>query len=57
MLLEYLRTESFGRLAEIQFAQDGAPTELEKMEKAVQQMNEPIQCRQEYPSQRLDLSN
>ena len=35
MLLEYFRTESFRRLAEIQFAQDGAPRELGLMEKAV----------------------
>ncbi len=41
MLLEYFRTESFGRLAEIQFAQDGIPAELARMEKAVRQMNEP----------------
>jgi predicted KAP-like P-loop ATPase len=41
MLLEYFRTESFARLAEIQFAQDGKPAELARMEKAVRQMNEP----------------
>jgi predicted KAP-like P-loop ATPase len=35
MLLEYFRTEAFRRLAEIQFAQDGAPKELGEMEKAV----------------------
>lgn len=41
MLLEYFRTESFARLAEIQFAQDGTPTELVQMEKAVRQMSQP----------------
>lgn len=35
MLLEYFRTESFRRLAEIQFAQEGTPKELGLMEKAV----------------------
>jgi hypothetical protein len=35
MLLEYFRTEAFRRLAEIQFAQDGTPTELGQMEKAI----------------------
>jgi len=35
MLLEYFRMESFRRLAEIQFAQDGTPKELGQMEKAV----------------------
>lgn len=39
MLLEYFRTESFRRLAEIQFAQDGAPKELGQMEKAVRLEN------------------
>jgi hypothetical protein len=37
MLLEYFRTESFRRLAEIQFAQDGSPKELGQMERAVRQ--------------------
>lgn len=41
MLLEYFRAESFGRLAEIQFAQDGTPTELALMEKATRQMSQP----------------
>jgi predicted KAP-like P-loop ATPase len=35
MLLEYFRMESFRRLAEIQFEQDGAPKVLGRMEKAV----------------------
>jgi predicted KAP-like P-loop ATPase len=35
MLLEYFRMESFRRLAEIQFAQDGTPKELGQMEKVV----------------------
>jgi predicted KAP-like P-loop ATPase len=35
MLLEYFRVESFRRLAEIQFAQDGATKELGQMEKIV----------------------
>jgi hypothetical protein len=35
MLLEYFRMESFRRLAEIQFAQDGTPKELGLMEQAV----------------------
>jgi predicted KAP-like P-loop ATPase len=35
MLLEYFRMESFRRLAEIQFEQDGTPKELGRMEKAV----------------------
>jgi len=35
MLLEYFRMESFRRLAEIQFAQDGRPNELGHMEKIV----------------------
>ena len=33
MLLEYFRTESFRRLAEIQFAQDGSPRNLVKWKK------------------------
>ena len=41
MLLEYFRTESFRRLAEIQFAQDGSPKELGQMEKAVRQQRLP----------------
>lgn len=41
MLLEYFRSESFARLAEIQFAQDGVPAELATMEKAVVQMSQP----------------
>ena len=41
MLLEYFRTESFARLAEIQFAQDGIPAELAMMEKAMRQMSQP----------------
>jgi len=39
MLLEYFRTESFRRIAEIQFAQDGTPNELNRMEKAVRSQN------------------
>ncbi len=39
MLLEYFRMESFRRLAEIQFAQDGTPKELGKMEKAARLEN------------------
>jgi predicted KAP-like P-loop ATPase len=35
MLLEYFRMESFRRLAEIQFEQDGTPKQLGRMEKAV----------------------
>lgn len=35
MLLEYFRMESFRRLAEIQFAEDGSPKELAQMEKTV----------------------
>jgi hypothetical protein len=41
MLLEYFRAESFRRLAEIQFAQDGSPKELGQMEKAVRQQKLP----------------
>jgi hypothetical protein len=56
MLLEYFRTESFGRLAEIQFAQDGAPTELAQMEKAVRQMNEPPeQVEEAQPAPALEI--
>ena len=43
MLLEYFRTESFGRLAELEFAQDGMPAELALMERAVQQMKAPLE--------------
>ncbi|HEX7362455.1 MAG TPA: P-loop NTPase fold protein [Bryobacteraceae bacterium] len=48
MLLEYFRTESFGRLAELQFAQDGMPAELGLMEKAVQQMKAPLEEVEEH---------
>jgi hypothetical protein len=40
MLLEYFRTESFKRLAEIQFGQDGTPDELRQMERAVREKGE-----------------
>jgi hypothetical protein len=40
MLLEYFRTESFKRLAEIQFGQDGTPDELRRMEQALRQQSE-----------------
>ena len=41
MLLEYFRTESFRRLAEIQFAEDGNPKELGQMEEAVRRQKLP----------------
>lgn len=56
MLLEYFRTESFGRLAEIQFSQDGRPAELAKMEKAVRQMNAPPEyIEEEQPVPALEI--
>lgn len=56
MLLEYFRTESFGRLAEIQFAQDGKPAELDQMEKAVRQMKEPPEeVEEEQPVPALEI--
>jgi hypothetical protein len=47
MLLEYFRAESFKRLAEIQFIQDGTPHELRQMESAVQQHTGKTECIEE----------
>jgi hypothetical protein len=41
MLLEYFRSESFRRLAEIQFAQEGVPKELRDMEALIKQEAQP----------------
>jgi hypothetical protein len=56
MLLEYFRAESFGRLAEIQFAQDGTPAELGQMEKAVRQMSQPPEeVEEDQPAPALEI--
>jgi hypothetical protein len=49
MLLEYFRMESFRRLAELQFAQDGTPGELGNMEKAVRVPDTREDNKEEHP--------
>jgi hypothetical protein len=49
MLLEYFRMESFRRLAELQFAQDGTPKELGHMEKAVRVPDVSEDTKEEHP--------
>ena len=49
MLLEYFRMESFRRLAEIQFEQDGTPKELGRMEKAVRASDDHQHIKEEQP--------